>query len=145
MSESVELRQQRDYLFANTFGSEIPVLDVDEPSPLGTGKGPSPIQLLAAAVGNCLAASLYFSLHKFKQAVEPISARVEPSVGRNDQGRLRVQQMKVELRLGVPAAKLEHVDRALGQFEEFCTVTQSVRAAFPVQVEVYDSAGARLK
>jgi len=40
---------------------------------------------------------------------------------------------------------LAHLERALGQFEEFCTVGQSVRQGIPVVVEVYDSEGARLK
>ena len=38
------------------------------PPPLGQGSGPSPMQLLAASVGNCLSASLLFALRKFKQA-----------------------------------------------------------------------------
>jgi len=51
----------------------------------------------------------------------------------------------VKLTLGAAAASLQHLDKALGQFEEFCTVTQSVRAGFPVEVQVYDSEGRRLK
>jgi predicted phosphoribosyltransferase len=45
----------------------------------------------------------------------------------------------------VPAASLEHLDRVLATFEEFCTVTASVRAAIPVSVAVFDSLGAQLK
>jgi hypothetical protein len=32
----------------------------------------------------------------------------------------------------------------LERFEEYCTVTQSVRQGIPVAVEVFDSEGARL-
>lgn len=142
---SVELRQESGYRFANRFAGDIPVLHSDEPAPLGTGTGPSPVQLLAAAVGNCLAASLLFSLAKFKQSPEPIAAEVTATEGRNEQKRLRIVRMRAKLTLGVPAAKLEHLDRALSQFEDFCTVTASVRQAIPVDVEVYDSLGARLK
>ena len=39
----------------------------------------------------------------------------------------------------------EHLQRALGQFEEFCTVSQSVRPGIPVTVEAYDSTDERLK
>ena len=95
--------------------------------------------------GKCLAASLLFALSKFKQAAEPVRAAVEAGVGRNEHNRLRVQGMRVRLTLGAPAGTLQHLDRALGQFEDFCTVTQSVRHSFPVEVEVYDSEGARLK
>jgi uncharacterized OsmC-like protein len=142
---AVELRQESGYRFANRFGPDIPVLYADEPPPLGTGTGPSPLQLLAAAVGNCLAASLLFALKKFKQAPEPIQAVVSVTEGRNEHKRLRVQRVHVRLTLGVPAAGLQNLDRALDQFEEFCTVTQSVRTGIPVDVEVYDSGGARLK
>lgn len=145
MPNTVELEQQADYGFSVRFAPEIPALQADEPPPLGKGAGPSPTQLLAAAVGNCLAASLVFALRKFKQAAEPITAAAEAAVGRNEKGRLRVQGIRIRLRLGVPAASLQNLDRVLGQFEDFCTVTQSVRPAFPVEVEVYDSGGQRLK
>ena len=142
---TVELKQQADYRFALQFSPGAPAVLSDEPPPLGQGAGPSPVQLLAAAVGNCLAASLVFALKKFKQSAGTISAVAEAKVGRNEQNRLRVQAVNVKLTLGAPADTLQHLDQALAQFEDFCTVTQSVRPAFPVAVEVYDSGGQRLK
>ncbi len=141
----VQLRQQRDYQFGIHFGGEIPVVMGDEPAPLGAGQGPSPVQLLAAAVGNCLSDSLLFALRKFKQAPEPISCDVFAEVGRNAEGRLRVLGIKAVLTLGVPAASLAHLDRVLGQFESYCTVTQSVGQGIAVSVEVLDALGVRLK
>jgi organic hydroperoxide reductase OsmC/OhrA len=70
---------------------------------------------------------------------------VQAEIGRSPEGRMRVLQMRATLRLGVPQAQLAHLERVLGQFEAFCTVTQSVRAAIPITVEVFDSAGERLK
>ena len=49
------------------------------------------------------------------------------------------------LTLGVPAAKLENLERVLGSFEDFCTVTASVRGAIAVEVEVFDSEGTKRK
>jgi len=141
----VELRQESGYRFANRFAPDMPVLYSDEPPPLGTGTGPSPMQLLAAAVGNCLAASLLFALKKYKQSPEPIVAVASATEGRNEQKHLRVVGLHARLTLGVPASSLQNLDRALAQFEDFCTVTASVRQAIPVEVEVYDSTGARLK
>ena len=86
----VILIQQHDYRFDIHFGGEVPVLTGDEPAPLGTGQGPSPMQLLCAAVGNCLSDSLLFALRKFKQAPEPIRCEVTADVGRNAEGRMRV-------------------------------------------------------
>lgn len=141
----VELAQQQDYRFAVRFGGAVPDLLADEPAPLGSGAGPSPVQLLAAAVGNCLSDSLLFALRKYKQKPEPITCAVEANVGRNEQGRLRVLSMKAVLTLGVAGPALEHLDRVLGQFESFCTVTQSVGQGIVVTVEVWDAAGLRLK
>ncbi|HCY16092.1 MAG: peroxiredoxin [Curvibacter sp. GWA2_64_110] len=141
----VTLRQQQDFQFEIDFGAEVPKLLGDEHPPLGQGKGPTPVQLLAAAVGNCLSDSLLFALRKFKQAPEPISCEVTAEVGRNAQNRLRVLGLDVVLTLGVPAAKLEHLDRVLGQFEDFCTVASSVSQGVPVRITVRDADGLQLK
>ena len=141
----VTLRQKQDYRFDIDFGAAMPVLTSDEPAPLGTGLGPSPTQLLAAAVGNCLSDSLLFALRKFKQAPEPLSCDVQAEIGRNAEGRVRVLHLKAVLTLGVPAASLEHLERVLSTFETYCTVTQSVGQGIPISLEVFDALGVRLK
>ena len=148
MSESnvrITLRQQQDYQFQVDFGEGIPPLLADEPAPRGTGQGPSPVQLLAAAVGNCLSDSLLFALRKFKQTPEPLHCTVDAEIGRNEQKRLRVLKMTAALHLGVPASSLEHLDRVLDQFEAYCTVTQSVGQGISIEMQVFDSTGKRLK
>ena len=148
MSESlvhVQLVQRQDYQFDIQFGAGIPPVMGDEPAPLGAGLGPSPVQLLAAAVGNCLSDSLLFALRKFKQAPEPLHCDVRAEVGRNAEGRMRVLGINATLTLGVPAAGLEHLDRVLDQFEAYCTVTQSVGQGIPIGIEVLDSLGTVLK
>lgn len=148
MSEAlarVTLRQQQDYRFEIDFGAGVPPLLADEKPPLGAGAGPTPVQLLAAAVGNCLSDSLLFALRKFKNAPEPIRCEVGAEIGRNAAGRLRVQGFNVQLTLGVAADGLQHLKRVLEQFEDFCTVASSVAAAIPVRVRVFDAAGRQLK
>ena len=142
---TVSLTQQRDYQFTVVFSGGVPDLLADEPAPLGEAQGPSPVQLLAAAVGNCLSDSLLFALRKYKQSPEPLSCEIDAHVGRNDQGRTRVLAIDARLKIGVPADTLQHLGRVLEQFEEFCTVTQSVRAGIPVTVHVSDANGAVLK
>ena len=141
----VELTQRSNYQFVIAFDEKIPTLLGDEPAPLGEGKGPSPVQLLAAAVGNCLSDSLFFALQKFKQSPEPIHTLVEAEVGRNEQGRMRVLSMTAKLHLGVEAHELQQLDRVLAQFEDFCTVTQSVGQGIPIHTRVLDSKGIILK
>lgn len=143
--QQVSLQQIEDYRFEIRFGDGLAPLVGDEPAPLGSGQGPTPVQLLAAAVGSCLSDSLLFALRKFKQAPEPLGCTVQAEVGRNADNRLRVLRMQATLSLGVPASALEHLDRVLQSFEAYCTVTQSVAGGIPVQVSVVDATGFVLK
>jgi len=148
MSEAtttVTLTQQQDYRFLIEFPAPVPPIVGDEPPPLGGAAGPSPVHLLASAVGNCLSDSLLFALRKFKQSPEPLRTQVQATVGRNEQGRMRVLFLRAELRLGVPAGQLEHLQRVLDTFEQYCTVTQTVAGAVPIDVQVVDSEGVRVK
>lgn len=139
------LEQAQGYRFHVHFDDpNIAVLATDEPPPLGTGSGPNPARLLGAAVANCLAASLLFALRKFGNEPSPLHAEVTVAIGRNDRGRMRIQAISVDLRLGVPASALRHADRAVGQYEDFCIVTQSVRPGIPVTARVWDSEGTEL-
>ena len=141
----VSLKQKEDYRFSVNFGGSVPPLLTDEPVPLGTGTGPSPIQLLCAALGNCLSDSLLFAFRKFKQTPEPIHCEVQAVIGRNEHGHVRVLRMEAKLKLGVAANQVEHSDRVLSQFEEFCTVTQSVGLGIPIHTQVMDVQGVILK
>lgn len=143
---SINLVQIADYRFEVHFDNvAVPTLITDEEAPLGGDAGPSPTRLLAVAVANCLAASLLFAMRKFKNAPQPLRAAAQVSMTRNLQNRLRVGGITVDLHLGVMASEINMLERILGQFEEFCTVTQSVRAAIPVTVRVFDKSGAVLK
>ena len=142
----IELVQLADYRFEVRFDNVgVPKLITDEPAPLGGDAGPNPSRLLATAVANCLAASLLFALRKFKNEAGPLRATATASMIRNAQNRLRVGRIAVDLHLGVPGSEIAMLDRILGQFEEFCIVTQSIRSAVPVDVRVIDKTGAVLK
>ena len=141
----IELVQLSDYRFEARFGDPgIPLLLTDEAAPLGGNAGPNPVRLLAVAVANCLAASLLFAMRKFKNDPGALRAVATVQMARNPQNRLRVGRIAVDLHLGTGASEVPMLDRILGQFEEFCIVTQSVRLAFPVDVRVLDQTGAVL-
>jgi len=136
---TVRLKQQADYQFAIYYNEEKSPILGDEPPPLGRSEGATPSQLLIAAVANCLSDSLLFALRKFKQDPEPIETLATCEIGRNEQNRLRILSIRVEIHVGVPGGSLENLDRVLAQFQEFCTVSSSVGAGIPVNVFVIDS------
>lgn len=146
MSETQEftltLTQESDYVFRIAFDdTPIPEMVTDETAPLGTDKGPNPSRLLVAAVANCLSASLLFALRKFKNNPGTLVTRARATLGRNEEGRLRVQHIAVTLELPEAVADYQQAERLLAQFEHFCVVTGSVRDGVPVEVSVRDRAG----
>lgn len=142
---SVTITRQDKYRFVVDFGPGLAPAVADEPAPLGDGAGPSPTQMLAAAVANCLSATLVFAHGRFKEDPGRLTATATCEIGRNEKNRLRVTGITVAITLGEPPESLAHLDRALAQFEDFCTVTQSVRAGIPVAVTVRSPDGRVLK
>ncbi len=147
MSEKicVTVTRQDKYRFLLDFGPGIPQTAGDEPPPLGDGAGPSPEQLLGAAMANCLCSSLVFAVGKFKGDPGRLTATATCETGRNEKNRLRVTHIQIDIALGAKPEDLPHLDRALAQFEEFCTVSQSVRAGVPFTVSVHGPDGRALK
>lgn len=138
----VTLEQEEGYAFRIRFDDNAlePLLS-DETVPLGEGRGPNPSRLLLAAIANCLSASLLFALRKYKNAPGTLHAEITATPMRNAEGRWRIPQAFVEIRLAEGGEAHAQLDRILAQFEEFCLVTQSVREGIDVQVTVKDAHG----
>jgi uncharacterized OsmC-like protein len=129
--------QVRDYEFRVRFDKPgLAELTLDEPPPLGQDAGPNPSRILAAAIGNCLSASLLFCLRKAKVNPRSLRAEVKTQIARNEQKRLRVSRVEVTISVAVPEADREAACRCLPLFEDFCTVTQSIRDGIEVEVKV---------
>jgi organic hydroperoxide reductase OsmC/OhrA len=134
---TISVDQIQDYQFKVTFDKEqFPPLLLDEPPPLGQDAGPNPSRVLAAAIGNCLAASFLFCAQKSRVACGPLAAKVRCEMGRNERGRLRIQKAEITLDANVAEADRERAQRCLGLFEDFCVVTQSVREGIDIKVNV---------
>ena len=142
---SVNITRVSGYRFVVDYGPDFAGLLTDEPEPLGGGVGPGPQHLLLSAVANCLSASLTFALQKFKQDPGRMSATATATVGRNEANRLRIQGIEVHLQLDAAGEDLTHLERVLSQFEEFCTVSMSVRDGIAIHTQVSDKNGVILK
>ena len=142
-SFTIHLEQEQDFDFRVKFDwPDNADLLLDEPEPLGHRHGPNAARLVAAAVGNCLSASLLFCLRtKFKQDPGPLRASVTGQLARNEHGRIRIAGLSVRIELAEDSSVLQHLERCMAQFEDFCVVTESIRHGIPVSVEVVDKAG----
>jgi len=131
---AVRVEQDDAYRFEVTFDKEYVPIIVDEPPPLGKDEGPNAARILATAIGNCLAASLVFCLGKRGVKVaHGVVATVSMDIVRTPERGLRIGQVRVGLRApgDVPSEALEACREV---FEDFCTVTASVRRGIDVSV-----------
>ena len=134
---TIQVRQLEDYQFVVQFDKEsMGELHTDENAPLGKDAGPSPTRMLAASVGNCLAASLLFASKKAGLTVGPIEASVKVQMVRNERKRIRIGKLEVTLDPKLDSENLEKARGPRGIFEDFCTVTQSVQQGIPVSIKV---------
>jgi uncharacterized OsmC-like protein len=114
----------------------IPDFLVDETKPDGEGSGPNPPRLLAAAVGHCMSSSLIYCLKKARISVRDIETTVKTSLFHNENGNLRIRSIDVQISLKVDEEDEPRVHRCLTLFEDYCTVTQSIRKGIEVNVHV---------
>ncbi len=135
---AIRIQQIQDYEFQVRFDKpQYADLVLDEPPPLGRDAGPNPARTLAAAIGDCLCASLVFcAQRKLGLKLTQLTAEVKVQIVRNENKRLRVGRVQVTLDPGLDADGLEKLKPCLGLFEDFCTVTQSIRQGVDVQVAV---------
>ncbi|WP_019177239.1 OsmC family protein [Methanomassiliicoccus luminyensis] len=132
----VKVCREERYKFRISFHSDKEGdIFMDEPEPLGKGEYPNAGKLLAAAVGNCMCASLVYCMERSRGEVPNICAEVFTTLSRNERGRLRITHIAVKMFPEVENdAKFQ---RCREVFEDFCIVTQSVRQGIDVDVEVF--------
>jgi uncharacterized OsmC-like protein len=134
---TISLEQIKDYEFRVTFDKEQhPSIETDEPPPLGGDKAPNATRLLAAAVGNCLSASMLFCSRKSKVSIDKINTKVTVQIVRNKDRRQRIGRLSVEITPQIADTDKAKASRCLEIFEDYCVVTQSVRQGIPVDVEI---------
>ena len=141
MSFSLQLEQAEGFEFKVKFDwPGVAELLLDEPDPLGKKHGPNAARLVAAAVGNCLSASLVFCLQRHaKVQLSDVRARVNVEIVRNEQKRQRIGKVSVTIEHGM-AEDDPALQKCREMFQDFCTVTESVRAGLDVEVALQSQA-----
>ncbi len=134
----VTVDQVERYRFEVSYpGTNLRALTVDEPPPVGGGAGPDPALALAGAVGHCLSSTLFNSLERSRVRATPIRTAVTLTFGRNERGRKRVSALEVRIECAPQdESDRERFDRCVAIFEDYCTVTGSVREGIRVRTEV---------
>lgn len=138
MSESAvtTLKLLQGYKFKVDFDvAEIPSIIVDESIPIGENAGPNPTRLLSVAIGHCLSSSLLFCLQKARIKVKELQTTIKANKEKNEEGYLRITSIDASIQLVISEEDKPRVFRCLEIFENYCTVTQSVRKGIKVNVD----------
>ncbi|WNZ29215.1 MAG: OsmC family protein [Candidatus Bathyarchaeota archaeon] len=126
-----------NYQFNTEFDIEyLPNIILDEIIPDGEGAGPNPPRLLSAAVGHCMSTSLVYCLKKARVQINDIQTKVTTNLYRNDQKKIRIKSIDLEIQLEVNEEDKHRVPRCLKLFEDYCTVTQSIRNGVEINVDI---------
>ena len=136
------MKWKKELIFKLKFGDiPMPEIMVDETNKEEENMvGTNPSRLLGAAVMSCLSSSLLFCMSKKEMTLDDFEAKVRVKSGRNDDGRVRVLGINVEL---IPTTNDPDVQKRLQickkMFQKYCTVTESVRAGIDVNVDVHEA------
>ena len=136
-SVETKLKLIEGYKFDVNFDVDyLPNLVADEPKPIGEGSGPNAPRLLAAAVGQCMSSSLIYCLKKARIPINNIETTVKTNLFKNEKGRTRIKNIDIQILLEINEEHKSRLNRCLTIFEEYCTVTQSIRNGIQVNVKV---------
>jgi organic hydroperoxide reductase OsmC/OhrA len=114
----------------------LPNVVADEPRPIGEGAGPNASRLLAAAVGQCMSSSLIYCLKKARIPIINLETTVKTNLFENEKGLTRIRSIDVQIDLEINEEDKTRLQRCLTIFEDYCTVTQSIRNGIQVNVKV---------
>jgi len=134
---TVKLERIENYKFRIDFENKNwPFIVMDESPPNGNEKGPNPSSVLAAAIGDCLSASLLFCLQKSHVNVEGIKTIIKGKMNRNEKGRWRVTEISTALNTDISLDTIPQLKRCAKIFEDFCIVSKSVEQGIPINIKV---------
>lgn len=97
--------------------------------------GPGPAHLLGMAILGCMSASFVFCLQKKNFTLDDLKASAVLVVRKNEKGLWRVKEINVEFDISTLDPQIQkRVEQCKKMFEQYCTITQSVIAGIPVNV-----------
>jgi uncharacterized OsmC-like protein len=136
---AVRLTHQSNYQFLSQASEDGrlhggPYLS-DEPDPVGDAAAPSTPALLGSALGHCLSASLLETLKHSHIDVLGCETQAVAVVKPNAEGNPRIDRVEVTIRPLI-AERNPRMQRCEDVFENYCTVTSSVKRGVEVRVKV---------
>ena len=139
-SSKVNISLEKEMIFKCDLG-DIKVADcyIDESNVKEIDMlGPNPTKLLGMAILGCLSASFIFCIKKRNLTLNNLKAEGTVIISRNNKGFLRVKKIDVKINSKINNPKtLKRAKLCKKMFENYCTITQSVRNGINVNVDIF--------
>lgn len=107
----------------------------DEPNPVGDASAPATPALFAASLGHCLSAALLEALRKSRIDVLGSETEAVAVVKLNSDGLPRIDHVDIKIKPTIRENNARK-ERCADIFENYCTVTASVKKGIDVRVNV---------
>ncbi len=136
----IRMEQIADMQFKTTFDKEnFPELLFDEPPSVPGGKGeyPNASRVIAAAVANCLSASMQFCMIKSHVEVHGMETVVKATIDRNDAGYWRIKKLDVDMTVknrDMDENTIKKFERCKERFFNYCIVSASIKEGIEINV-----------
>jgi uncharacterized OsmC-like protein len=135
----VKLSLERDMIFKCDLGNlKLNDCFIDETNKKESEMlGPNASRLLAMAVLGCLSASFIFCFSKRNFTIEDLDAEAIVTTFRNKKGFVRVKKIDVNIKTQLESPEIrKRADQCKKMFEQYCTITASVREGIEVNVNL---------
>ena len=135
----VKVKLERDMIFKCDLGeTKLGDCYIDESNKIKSEMlGPNAAQLLAMAILGCLSASYVFCFSKRDFTVEDLDAEAIVTIFRNEKGFVRVKKIDVTINPKIDSPEMrKRAVQCQKMFEQYCTVTASIREGVDVNVNV---------
>jgi organic hydroperoxide reductase OsmC/OhrA len=101
----------------------------------GQGKGPCPDQLFLASISGCLLTTFLHFARRLGVDVRSINIRSNAELSMGEEG-YRIRMVSSRILFAAAPEATELAERCARLSKEYCHITRSLEASFPVNVEI---------
>ncbi|HEC56345.1 MAG TPA: OsmC family peroxiredoxin [Candidatus Syntrophoarchaeum butanivorans] len=120
-----------------TFGEGVPLL-MDEPREfLGSGEGPTPMEVMLASISGCAVATFAYIAEKKGVKLEGLNAIARGEAIRTGEDGWRIKDVDMVMDVkAAPDVPSEQVEECFDQYQRLCPIKTSIEAGIPVRVSL---------
>ncbi|OFV67384.1 MAG: Peroxiredoxin, OsmC-like protein domain protein [Candidatus Syntrophoarchaeum caldarius] len=120
-----------------TFDGAFPLI-MDEPEDfIGTGEGPTPMEVMLASISGCAVATFAYIAGKMNIKIEDLSAVAKGEAIHREAGGWLINDVETTINVRVAGdTSPEKVEACFKQYQYFCAIKNSIEAGIPIKADL---------